>query len=289
MAKPPTTCEDIIRVWKELDAKSDKPIGADKVAAAMGISPFWISKLFVGKSLTDMKRQHGIRISRQEAPRSDDELFSELDAMVSKHSCIPPWNILNHETGMAEGTWKKRLGGNRGCSQEEVYRRYGEWLRIKKPDSPNLRIVRDFLQGPLEPTKTPDTGRAPTSRRTQVPKYQKADRREFGPPLHFGNLTYEPTNEQGVVFLFGMVSKALGFESVEYLGTDFPDCEAKWRVPNGRLQHVRIEFEFRSRSYDHPTDGCDVIVCWEDNWKKDCPLPVIELKKEIKRLKDGHN
>ena len=54
----------------------------------MGISPFWISKLFVGKSLTEMKRQHGIRISPQEAPRSDDELFSELDAVVSNTSAF---------------------------------------------------------------------------------------------------------------------------------------------------------------------------------------------------------
>ena len=191
-------------------------------------------------------------------------------------------------TGMAEGTWKKRLGGSRGCSQEEVYTRYEEWLRINKPDSPNLRIVRDFLQGPPEPTKTPDTGKAPTSRRTQVLTYQKADRREFGPPLHFGNLTYEPTNEQGWSSYLAWSARPWASNPL-INGTDFPDCEAKWRVPNGRLQHVRIEFEFRSRSDDHPTDGCDVIVCWEDNWKNDCPLPVIELKKEIKRLKDGHS
>ena len=30
MAKPPTTCEDIIKTWKELDAKSEQPVGQTK-------------------------------------------------------------------------------------------------------------------------------------------------------------------------------------------------------------------------------------------------------------------
>jgi hypothetical protein len=30
----------------------------------------------------------------------------------------------------------------------------------------------------------------------------------------------------------------------------------------------------------HDPNGCDIIVCWEHNWPE-CPLEVIELKKEI--------
>jgi len=47
----------------------------------------------------------------------------------------------------------------------------------------------------------------------------------------------------------------------------------------------RIEFEFRSSNYDHPVEGCDIIVCWEHDWR-DCPetIEVIELKRELEKL-----
>jgi hypothetical protein len=49
---------------------------------------------------------------------------------------------------------------------------------------------------------------------------------------------------------------------------------------------VRLEFEFKSRNFlahRHDAKKCDVIVCWEDDWP-DCPLDVVELKREVARL-----
>lgn len=286
MTKQKPTRQSIVDTWKKLDAKSSKPIGARQVCREMGISPRWIWKLFAGESLADIKRQHGIRLSPQETHRSADELLSQLDALVSKRRKMPAWMYLINETGISERTWKRTLGGHEGCSQEDVYRSYEKWLHASKPESPNLRLVTAYLQRPAA-AKPQATDAPPASRGRSVHAYQKTDARVFGRRLHFRNLAYEPTNEQGVVFLFGMVSQELGFESIEYLGVDFPDCEAKWRV-RGRqqLQHVRIEFEFKSANFDHDPTGCDVIVCWEHNWEK-CPasLKVIELKKEIKDLR----
>jgi hypothetical protein len=286
MAKQIPTRDEIIKAWKKADAKSDKPVGRSGVVRAMGISQHWIAKLFPGESLTDMKRQHGIRLSPQEVHRSGDELLSELDKVVSKHKRIPPWNVLIHETGISERTWKKNVAGRGGCSQEEVCTKYEEWLRVKKPNSPNLEIVTRFLQAPARPETTPVADASPAARERRTPTYQKVEGRVYGRPLHFGNLAYEPTNEQGVVFLFGMVSKALGFDSIEYMGPDFPDCEGKRRVGSRQqLQHVKIEFEFKSSNYDHARDADVIIICWEHNWE-DCPLEVIELKKEIRGLRD---
>lgn len=44
----------------------------------------------------------------------------------------------------------------------------------------------------------------------------------FGEPIDFRGLRHAPINEQGVVYLFGMVSRELGF-SVEALQQGFPD------------------------------------------------------------------
>jgi hypothetical protein len=89
----------------------------------------------------------------------------------------------------------------------------------------------------------------------------------FGEPIDFRGLRHAPINEQGVVYLFGMVSRELGF-SVEALQQGFPDCEGKYLHDKNRKLWAksRIEFEFRAsnfRQHGHNEDDCDVIVCWE--------------------------
>lgn len=290
MAKQKPTREGIIKAWREIDTKSDRPVGAIEVAKEMGISPHWIWELFADTSLTDMKRQHGIRLSPQEKHLSDDELFPMLDKVVSERRSIPGWKLLNKKTGIPESTWKKKLGGRKGCSKQDVYRKYHDWLQVNKPNSKNLKIVTAFLQSPPLPEKPPAADDLIVSQKGRIPSYQKTTgSRVYGRPLHFRNLTHEPNQEPGVIFLFGMVSEDLGFDSIEYLGDDFPDCEAKWRVGRRhQLQRVRIEFELKSshfKEHGHDPQKCDVIVCWEHDWKE-CPpsLQVIELKKKIKDL-----
>ncbi len=112
-------------------------------------------------------------------------------------------------------------------------------------------------------------------------------RATYGNPTNFRGLRYEPVNEQGVVLLFGMLAKDLGY-LIEAVQKGFPDCEAMRQVAPERWQRVHIEFEFESknfRDHGHPLTGCDVIVCWRHNWD-DCPdhIEVLELSTLIKSL-----
>lgn len=111
-----------------------------------------------------------------------------------------------------------------------------------------------------------------------------ADRPVCGPPLQASPLTCAPTNEMGVVFLFGAMALQLGF-SVTQLQAAFPDCEALREVELGKWQRVRIEFEFESRNFllhGHALTECDLIICWNHNWE-DCPLEVLELRSVVRR------
>jgi hypothetical protein len=113
------------------------------------------------------------------------------------------------------------------------------------------------------------------------------DRPMLGPPIRPCGLAYEPVNEMGVLALFCMLSRQLGFV-IESVQSGFPDCEAKVEVEPGRWQHFRIEFEYESRNFrDHRHDPakCDLIVCWRHNWK-DCPanLQVLELSKVMAQM-----
>jgi hypothetical protein len=107
----------------------------------------------------------------------------------------------------------------------------------------------------------------------------------YGEPLGLAAMAHAPTNELGVLFLFGIVAADLGFR-VERLQAAFPDCEAKREVAPGKWELVLLELEIYSRnfkSHRHDPRGCHGIVCWKHNWP-DCPewLEVIELSKIVK-------
>jgi hypothetical protein len=104
----------------------------------------------------------------------------------------------------------------------------------------------------------------------------------YGPPIYAAALAHAPTNEMGVVFLFGSMARELGFIAT-LLQSEFPDCEALRELHPGRWQRVRIEFEYESRNFlkhGHLVEGCDLIVCWKHNWPE-CPLEVLELSKLV--------
>ncbi len=116
------------------------------------------------------------------------------------------------------------------------------------------------------------------------------ERDEVGRKIDYPGLTYAPINEQGVVLLFGMMSDDLGF-SVETIRSAFPDAlVVDYRENPNRGVKKYIEFEFVSshfgRQKGHDPAKCDIIVCWEHDWKNHPEnIEVIELKSEIQKLK----
>jgi hypothetical protein len=116
-----------------------------------------------------------------------------------------------------------------------------------------------------------------------------ADGGVYGSLLRFGPMVCAPTNEQGVLFLFGAMAEKLGFAILK-VRTAYPDCEAFRILPGDKVELVKVELEFESRNFLkhlHDAKKCDLIVCWRHNWPE-CPLPVIELSALIGRTeRDG--
>jgi hypothetical protein len=178
--------------------------------------------------------------------------------------------------------------------------RFGGWSSVP-------RAFRNFAKGQREwsdvlallpaPVARPSVSKTPRSQPNEgfassiAPKLLQhaplKGRVTYGNPTNFPGLRHEPVNEQGVVLLFGMLARDLGY-SIEAVQKGFPDCEAIRQVAPERWQRVNIEFEFESknfRDHGHPVTGCDVIVCWRHNWD-DCPkhIEVVELSSVIKSL-----
>ncbi len=113
-------------------------------------------------------------------------------------------------------------------------------------------------------------------------------RRSFvGELLNFRGLRFAPLNQQGVIFLFGMICHDLGF-LIESIRPGFPLVEGKRCVDkeNNHWEQVRIEVEYKSsyfREKGHDDNECDLIVCWSHDWE-DCPIEVLELRSTINYL-----
>jgi HNH endonuclease len=120
--------------------------------------------------------------------------------------------------------------------------------------------------------------------RTGVAAKILLDRPMYGTVLRSGPMVCAPTNENGVLVLFGAMAEKLGFLILR-VQVGFPDVEA-WRIVGpDRLQRVKIEVEYQSRNFvahHHNAKGCDLIVCWEHNWPE-CPVEVIELKRLMEK------
>ncbi|MDH5186372.1 MAG: hypothetical protein OEW70_04830 [candidate division WOR-3 bacterium] len=105
-----------------------------------------------------------------------------------------------------------------------------------------------------------------------------------GDIINFRGLVYSPTNENGVIFLFGKVMEDINMY-IEEIKPGFPDCIGR-RFTGKGWERVYIEFEYKSSHFQehrHNPDDCDLIVCWEHDWP-DSPLEVIELREIIKSL-----
>lgn len=109
----------------------------------------------------------------------------------------------------------------------------------------------------------------------------------YGDPIDFRGVRHAPVDIGGVIFLFGMVARELGF-NVEAMSNGFPRCEAKRQLAPGKWARVRIEFELESRHFrdaGRNPASCDLVICWRDTWTdRPATLDVLSLERALSTL-----
>jgi hypothetical protein len=109
----------------------------------------------------------------------------------------------------------------------------------------------------------------------------------YGDPIEFRGVRHAPVDVGGVIFLFGMVARELGF-NVEAMSSGFPRCEAKRQIAPGKWARLRIDFELESRQFrdaGRNPAACDLIVCWRDTWTdRPSTLDVLALDRMLPTL-----
>ena len=242
------------------------------------------------RSWNDAVRASRLRPYTLNIKPKDHALLEDWGRAVRRHRGVPPRRVYSQEGKYNPGTLEKRFG---------PWSRLPETFRNFARRKPQWTDVVSLLPGPLPPGRQPGGSRLhpqngssfPAPSREKWHAHRKG-RPTYGNPTRFPGLPHEPINEQGVVLLFGMLAKKLGY-LVENVQTGFPDCEAMRLIAPGRWQRVSIEFEFESRNFrdhGHTADGCDVIICWQHNWP-DCPnqSEVVELARVIESMRNAEN
>ncbi len=260
-----------------------QPLSRSKFLSHSGMTEYQVLKHF--QSWKAALKAAGVQPDETNVRLEDTDLLQDWGQLVRKNREIPTRNQYGREGNFAVKSFARHFGPWSMIPQH--FRRFAT-------GKPEWDDVLNFLPPP--PSHKPCTTEqftvypqvAASSPLPTTSKYTKLKSSPtYGNPIDFRGLRHEPINENGVIFLFGMVAKELGYY-VESVQAGFPDCEAKRQVAAGKWQRVRIEFEYESRNFrdhGHLPDGCDVLVCWRHNWT-DCPpsIEILELGQVIKQL-----
>ncbi|HKW77398.1 MAG TPA: hypothetical protein VJN64_17830, partial [Terriglobales bacterium] len=219
---------------------------------------------------------------------TEEQLFQDWAAAVRKLGKVPSVMTYNKI-----GKYSHRAFRVRWNSWLDVPAAMMEYAAQKWPDrqwDDVVEIARKFVEhrkaiGPRKKkyqalTSSQDAGLTST----HVEELTSTAKKEavYGKPILLPELATAPTNELGVVFLFGVLARQLGF-MVLRVQPGFPDVEALRLCKDGQWRRVKAELEFESRNFllhGHDPNGCDLIVCWKHNWES-APMEVLELSKIV--------
>ena len=310
--KPPPDKQLILDSLAAIARGAGRAPSRSEFHSLSGISEHQVSQFF--PSWNDAVRAAGLHPHTLNVRLEDRELLEDWAFAVRRKRKIPARRAYRHLGQYDPRTFERRFGP--WSKLPEVFRNFAqgkpEWADVlallpvpapkhlpKRPASASISIPRPAsdpeVAQALLPVRFPPSNndRAPNRKSPSPPAAGKVrypplhGRPTYGGAIDFRGLRHEPVNEQGVVLLFALVAKELGY-IVESVQSGFPDCEAKRQIGPQRWQRVLIEFEFESRNFrdhGHSFTGCDVIVCWRHNWP-DCPpqIEILELSSVIHSL-----
>lgn len=267
------TREEVVKTIREAAEKLGRPPSLPELQKMTRVSRQKIRRLF--GTYTWTLRECGLGVRHRKQTIETEKLFEDWTAAVRRLKKVPSMKEFEEVSEYTVGPFQRefRTWTRVPEAMVEYAGKHGlmnEWQDV-------MKIVTEWRECGLAATSGKWPGTA------WQPGRVRDDRPVYGMAMTPRAMLNEPTNEQGVIFLFGAMAVQLGF-MVTLIQTGFPDCQALRMVAERRCQQVRIEFEYESRNFlrhAHDVNGCDVIVCWVHNWPE-CPLEVIALSEQLK-------
>jgi hypothetical protein len=263
------TKEALVAAIQELAERLERRPTLPEVCSEFNVTARQIRKLF--RSYKEAVRASGLSPLFR-GPLKAEEILDDWRTVVRKLGRIPQAREYAVEGRHTSQTLVDRFDGWRNVAEG----------MLALGDSSQMwsgwEDVRDLVQRHVERTNKSTPALWPA-----LPAIAVDAQMVYGEPLTESPMATAPTNELGVVLLFGTLARQLGFVVLK-MQAQFPDCEALRRLDDHRWHRVRIEFEFESRNFvdhGHDPEGCDLIVCWKHTWDE-CAILVLELSKVVK-------
>lgn len=263
--------EEILAAIRECAARTGYHPSFNELTRIMDVSMRRIRQLFGRYSRA--VQEAGVEPQGPGRELTMDQLFNDWAGVVRKVGKVPSMDVYRRHSRYSVRPLVERFKFWSVVPRE--LKDYAERKCLVSEWQDVIDITRTYLEKQKRTTRTS----VQRALQTFVPPVLSGCP-VYGQPLIPTVLATAPTNEMGVVYLFGALASKLGF-IVLRMQAEFPDCEALWRVEPNRWQRVRIEFEFESKNFlrhDHDVKQCDLIVCWTHNWPA-CPMEVLELSK----------
>src|SRR2546428_6693475 len=144
----------------------------------------------------------------------DPVLLADWGALVRKIRQVPARSLYKREGKFSPGVFESHFGP--WSSIPAAFRRFAD----QNPDWADVVALLPVATGKQHVPTTPSPAAASTQAFTSPPPPPPASgsrhvkltgRQTYGDPLDFRGLRHAPVNEDGVVFLFGMVARELGY------------------------------------------------------------------------------
>jgi len=220
--------EEVIAAIRELAAELERTPTMSEVASKLNTTELRIRRLF--GSYAKAVAASGLAPTVKGRLRMRD-VFEDWRVVARKLGKIPTMYEYGLEGNLSIRPFKDRFGSWKNIPGGML--EFGDGAQLW----PGWEDVRELAQRYVDKqARFTDV----ISRSTDV---QADVHAKYGKPLTDSPMFTAPTNELGVMVLFGGLARRLGFVVLQ-VQAGFPDCEALREVTEDRWQRVRIEFEF---------------------------------------------
>jgi hypothetical protein len=227
--------EEIIAAIRKCAKELGRTPSLGELTERAHISTRTIRKLFVNYGMA-------VRASGMEPPRGAptplEDLFKDWAGVVRKLEKVPTMFEYERESAYSSKPLVSRFKGWRQVPQAmlayaERNNQQGEWSDV-------LELAKATGEGTWLANSTGMSTSGPRGTGKIL-----TDRPTFGPPMMPSGMLCGPENENGVLFLFGMVAWQLGF-AVKKVQQAFPDVIALRKIDEQTWQEVKIELSRRA-------------------------------------------
>jgi hypothetical protein len=205
MANAPTAEEILVAIRKAASDLGKIPSRSEFIAHS-GITEYYVLSYF--PSWVEAVRAAGLDIQPANVKLGPEPLFEDWGCLVRRLRRIPTRTMYRREGNHSPNTLDKYVG-----SWSAIPSAFRQWAHGKEQWKDVLAMLPAQVDVTKEPTRSSSivSDELPVTVSTSTRHTKLSDRPTYGNPIDFRGLRHEPVNENGVVFLFGMLARELGF------------------------------------------------------------------------------